>query len=444
MTTANPTHRVVVIGGGFGGLQAVKALARTDVQVTLIDRHNYHLFQPLSYQVATGGLAPSDIAMPLRHVFRKQKRVTVLMGEVTALELERRQVMLRGEGAAETLAIPYDTLLVAAGSDYSYFGHDEWRSVALEVKSLDSALEVRGRILHAFEAAELNPEGQQSWLTFVVVGAGPTGVEMAGQIAELARDTLRGEFRHIDPRSGRVLLVETTDRVLGGFPDPLPRRAARSLERIGVTAMLGRTMVDVGPTGVELEDSDGNRSRIATRTVVWAAGVTASPLARMLGEACEAEVDRAGRVTVQPDLSLPGHPEVLAVGDMVRVRNPQTEEPLTLPGLAPVAMQEGRYAGRLIASRLSGKRAPPPFRYHDKGMLATIGRARAVADVRGLRFSGLIAWAAWLLVHIFYLIGFENRAVVLLRWGYSYVTRGRGSRLITEAAAIPPPEDSES
>jgi NADH dehydrogenase len=444
MTTANPTHRVVVIGGGFGGLQAVKALARTDVQVTLIDRHNYHLFQPLSYQVATGGLAPSDIAMPLRHVFRKQKRVTVLMGEVTALELERRQVMLLGEGAAETLAIPYDTLLVAAGSDYSYFGHDAWRSVALEVKSLDSALEVRGRILHAFEAAELNPEEQQSWLTFVVVGAGPTGVEMAGQIAELARDTLRGEFRRIDPRSGRVLLVETTDRVLGGFPDPLPRRAARSLERIGVTAMLGRTMVDVGPAGVELEDSDGNRSRIATRTVVWAAGVTASPLARMLGEACEAEVDRAGRVTVQPDLSLPGHPEVLALGDMVRVRNPETEEPLTLPGLAPVAMQEGRYAGRLIAARVSGKRVPAPFRYRDKGMLATIGRARAVADVRGLRFSGLIAWAAWLLVHIFYLIGFENRIVVLFRWGYSYVTRGRGSRLITEAAAIPPPEDPES
>src|ERR1035437_6789601 len=216
MTTANPTHRVVVIGGGFGGLQAVKALARTDVQVTLIDRHNYHLFQPLSYQVATGGVASSDIAMPLRHVFRKQKRVTVLMGEVTALELERRQVMLREEGAAETLAIPYDTLLVAAGSDYSYFGHDEWRSVALEVKSLDSALEVRGGIPHAFEAAELNPEAQQSWRTFVVVGAGPTGVEMAGQIAELARDTLRGEFRHIDPRSGSVLLVETTDRVLGG------------------------------------------------------------------------------------------------------------------------------------------------------------------------------------------------------------------------------------
>ena len=432
-----------MIGGGFGGLQAVKRLARKGVQITLIDRHNYHLFQPLSYQVATGGLAAGDIAMPLRHVFRGQKQVTVLMGEVTALELERREVIIRGEGTPGTRAIPYDTLLVAAGSDYSYFGHDEWRSVALEVKSLDSALEVRGRILHAFEAAELNPDEQESWLTFVVVGAGPTGVEMAGQIAELARDTLRDEFRRIDPAAGRVLLVETTDRVLGGFADPLPRRAARSLERIGVTPMLGHTMVDVGPTGVELEDVDGKRSRIATRTVVWAAGVTASPLARMLGEASGAEVDRAGRVTVEPDLSLPGHPEVLALGDMVRIRSAETGEAVTLPGLAPVAMQEGRYAGRLITSRVSGKRAPAPFRYRDKGMLATIGRARAVADVRGLRFSGFLAWAAWLVVHIFYLIGFQNRAVVLFRWGYSYATRGRGSRLITEAAAIPPADDPE-
>jgi NADH dehydrogenase len=330
--------------------------------------------------------------------------------------------------------------VVAAGSDYSYFGHDEWRSVALEVKSLDSALEVRGRILHAFEAAELEPDEQESWLTFVVVGAGPTGVEMAGQIAELSHQTLTGEFRRIDPRSSRVLLVETTDRVLGAFPDPLPRRAARSLEHLGVTTMLGHTVVNVGPDRVELVDGDGNHSLVATRTVVWAAGVTASPLARMLGEACGADVDRAGHVTVEPDLSLPGHPEVLALGDMVRVRDAGTGEPVTLPGLAPVAMQEGRYAGRLIASRVSDKRAPPPFRYRDKGMLATIGRARAVADVRGLRFSGFIAWAAWLAVHIFYLIGFENRVVVLLRWSYSYATRGRGSRLITEAAQIPPPD----
>jgi NADH dehydrogenase len=267
---------------------------------------------------------------------------------------------------------------------------------------------------------------------------------MAGQIAELARETLSGEFRRVDPSSSRVLLVETADRVLGAFPDPLPRRAARSLERIGVTTMLGHTVVNVRSDCVELVDSAGTHSQIATRTVVWAAGVTGSPLAAMLGEASGAEVDRSGRVTVEPDLSLPGHPEVLAFGDMVRVRDAETGEAKTLPGLAPVAMQEGRYAGRLIGSRVAGKRNPGPFRYHDKGTLATIGRARAVADVRGLRFSGLIAWAAWLAVHIFYLIGFENRVVVMLRWAYSYATRGRGSRLITEAAQISSPDVERS
>jgi NADH dehydrogenase len=432
--------RVIVVGGGFGGLEAVKALGRLDAEITLVDRHNYHLFQPLSYQVATGGLAPGDIAMPLRHVFRRDRRVQVLMGNVTAFELAERQVIVRADVPSGEMRLPYDTLIVAGGSDYSYFGHDEWRETALEVKSLDSALEVRGRILHAFEVAELNPSEQQQWLTFLVVGAGPTGVEMAGQIAELARDTLPGEFRRIDPRSGRVLLVETTDKVLGSFPDPLPERAARSLERLGVTTMLGHTVVDVMEDCVEIEDREGTRTRVPTRTVIWAAGVRASPLATMLGDATGAEIDRSGHLTVEADLSLPGHPEVLALGDMVRVRNAESGEAVTLPGLAPVAMQEGRYAARVIARRLTGKPAPPAFHYRDKGTLATIGRARAVADVRGLRFSGFIAWAAWLLVHIFYLIGFQNRAVVLLRWGYSYVTRGRGSRLITEAARVEGPQ----
>jgi NADH dehydrogenase len=260
---------------------------------------------------------------------------------------------------------------------------------------------------------------------------------MAGQIAELASDTLRGEFRAIDPRAGRVLLIETTDKVLGAFPDPLPRRAARSLERLGVTPMLGHTVVNVRDDSVELEDAGGARTELATRTVIWAAGVRASPLAQMLGEAVGGEVDRAGRLTVEADLTLRGHPEVLALGDMVRVRDSVSGEAVTLPGLAPVAMQQGRYAARLIARRLTGKAAPKPFHYRDKGTLATIGRARAVADVRGLRFSGFLAWATWLLVHIFYLIGFQNRAVVLFRWAYSYVTRGRGSRLITEAARLP-------
>ena len=426
----------MVIGGGFAGLQAVKALRRADAEITLIDRHNYHLFQPLSYQVATGALSAGDIAMPLRHIFRRQKQVRVLLGELVSLDLAERQALVRADVPDGVLRLDYDTLIVAGGSDYSYFGHDEWRESALEVKSLDSALEVRGRILHAFEVAELDPADQERWLTFVVVGAGPTGVEMAGQIAELARDTLSGEFRQIDPRVGRVLLVETGDKVLPAFPDPLPARAARSLERLGVTLMLGQTVVEVKDDCVVVEDREGSRTEQPTKTVVWAAGVRASPLAQMLAHAAGAEVDRAGRLTVEPDLSLPGHPEVLALGDMVRIRDARTGEPVTLPGLAPVAMQEGRYAAHLISRRLAGSPAPGPFHYRDKGTLATIGRARAVADIRGLRISGFIAWAAWLLIHIFYLIGFESRIVVLLRWGYSYLTRGRGSRLITEAAKL--------
>jgi NADH:quinone reductase (non-electrogenic) len=429
-------HRIVVVGGGFGGLQAVKALRRADAEIILIDRHNYHLFQPLSYQVATGALSAGDIAMPLRHIFRHQAQVRVLMGEVIGFELDARQLVVRADVPGGGMRLGYDTLIVAGGSDYSYFGHEEWRESALEVKSLDSALEVRGRILHAFEVAELNPTEQEEWLTFVVVGAGPTGVEMAGQIAELARDTLPGEFRRIDPRAGRVLLIETTDKVLGTFPAPLPAWAARSLGRLGVTTLLGHTVVEVRSDGVALEDSQGRRTELPTRTVIWAAGVRASPLAEMLAGASGGEVDRAGRVTVEGDLSLPGHPEVMALGDMVRVRDGTTGEPTTLPGLAPVAMQQGRYAARVIVRRLAAESPPSPFRYRDKGTLATIGRARGVADVRGLRFSGFIAWAAWLLIHIFYLIGFQNRAVVLVRWAYSYVTRGRGSRLITEAAQL--------
>ncbi len=431
---------MVVVGGGFGGLQAIQALRDADADVTLIDRHNYHLFQPLSYQVATGSLSPGEIAVPLRWIFRRQRRVRVVMGEVTGFDLERRELgvdpAVAGTGRH---TISYDTLIVAGGSSYAYFGHDEWRELALEVKSLDSALQVRGRILQAFEAAELvdDPEARARWLTFVVVGAGPTGVEMAGQIAELARDTLPGEFRHSDPRTGRVLLVEMADRVLTAFPPSLSRRAAQALEHLGVTLLLGQTLVDVQPESVELQAGDGTRARIPTRTVVWAAGVTASPLARALGEACGAEVDRAGRVAVEPDLTLPGHPEVLAIGDMVRVRDARTGRPETLPGVAPVAMQQGRYAGRLIAERLAG-RSTRPFRYRDKGTLATIGRARAVADTRGLRLSGFPAWMIWLVVHLYYLIGFENRALVLLRWAYSFFSRGRGTRLITDAAGTPP------
>lgn len=437
MSAASSPGRVVVVGGGFGGLEAVKKLARADVNVTLVDRHNYFLFQPLSYQVATGGLAPGDIAVPLRHIVRRRRNVTVVMGEVTGLDCEERELVIERlpAGGDDPVRLRYENLIVAGGSDYSYFGHDEWRSEALEVKSLDSALEVRGRILRAFEAAEERPDDQPRWLTFVVVGAGPTGVEMAGQVAELARQTLPGEFRRIDPAAARVLLIEMGDRVLSGFPESLSRRAERTLERMGVTVLLGHQLVDVRQDGVEVKRPQGDTEQIATATVVWAAGVAASRLAGLLAQQTGADLDRSGRVTVDADLSLPGHPEILALGDMVTVRDAETGESRVLPGLAPVAMQEGRYAGRALAARLSGKKAPGPFRYVDKGSLATIGRAKAVADIRGMRFSGFPAWVTWLTIHIFYLIGFENRVVVLLRWAYGYFTRGRGNRLITAATS---------
>ncbi len=425
---------MVVVGGGFGGLQAVKALRRAPVDVTLVDRRNHHLFQPLTYQVATGALSPDEIAEPLRTIFRRDRRVRVLLAEVVGVDLDRRTVVL-GPGPDGTASrdLPYDTLVVAAGSVYSYFGHDEWRSNVMEIKSLKSALAARARILEAFEAAELEPgsEDRARWLTFVVVGGGPTGVEMAGQIAELARDTLPGDFRVANPTDGRVLLVEAADRVLTGFPASLSHRAARSLEQLGVTLLTGHTVVGVEPGHVEVRSEDGSTHGVPCGTVVWAAGVTASPLARALAEASAGDPDRAGRVTVEPDLTLPGHPEVLALGDMVRVRDAHTGAGAALPGLAPVAMQQGRYAGRLIGDRLAG-RPTPPFHYRDKGKLATIGRAQAVADLHGLRAGGLPAWAIWLGVHLFYLIGFENRIVVLVRWTYHYLTRGRGARVITE------------
>jgi NADH dehydrogenase len=428
LAPADPLQqRVVVVGGGFGGLEAVKALRHLPVDITLIDRNNYHLFQPLTYQVSTAALSPDEIAEPLRAIFRRNGNVRVLMGEVCELDLTRRVVVLRpGAHGLGQETVPYDTLVVAAGSSYSYFGHDEWRPVALEIKSLDSALRARARILSAFEAAELDhdPGSRRRWLTFMVVGAGPTGVEMAGQIAELARDTLPGDFRAIDPTAGRVLLLEATDRVLPAFPAPLSERAAHSLEALGVTALVRHTVVGIDPQLVEVRGPDGRTEQIPCRTVIWAAGVTASPLARALAEASGADLDRAGRVTVEPDLTLPGHPEVLAIGDMVQVRD------RVLPGLAPVAMQQGRYVGRFLANQLAS-RPTLPFHYRDKGNLATIGRARAVADLRRLRLSGFPAWVIWLVVHLVYLIGFENRVVVLVRWSYNFFTRGRGGRLVT-------------
>ena len=425
-------HRVVVVGGGFGGLQAALKLRRAAVQVTLVDRRNFHLFQPLTYQVATGALSAGEIAYPLRAIFKRHDNVRVVMAEVSDFDLDRHELKLRPvAGVPAPAAIPYDTLIVAGGSRYSYFGHDDWGAVAHEVKSLESALTVCSGILSAFEAAELepDPELRRAWLTFVVVGAGPTGVEVAGQIAELARDTLRRDFRMSDPRAARILLVEAAERVLTSFPPSLSAKAARSLSRLGVTPLLGRTVVGVDVAGVTVDDGNHNTERLPARTVVWAAGVTASSLASRLGELTGAERDRAGRVTVEPDLTLPGHPEVFALGDMVRLREADGTA-VTLPGVAPVAMQQGRYAAQVVRARLRGSDTPP-FHYRDKGNLATIGRARAVADVRGLRLSGLIAWVTWVAVHLWYLVGFQNRVIVFVRWMFSFATHGRGARLIT-------------
>jgi len=453
------THRVVVVGGGFAGLAAVRGLRGAPVQVTLIDRRNFHLFQPLLYQVATGALTAGEIASPLRGILKHQSNAQVVLGEVAGFDLERRRVLLSGaaQRAPPPLsppshedprlaaldgdpaeAIDYDTLIVATGAGHAYFGHEEWRPLAPGLKSVEDATAVRGRILTAFEAAELenDPARRRAWMTFVVVGGGPTGVELAGQIAEIAHDTLARDFRAVDPASASILLVEALDRVLATFPARLSTRAAQSLERLGVTPLTGNSVVGIDEASVTV--ADGGYQRIPARTVIWAAGVEASDLARELGQATGAQVDRAGRVTVSAELTLPGHPEVLALGDMVRVSDPDGNV-LALPGVAPVAMQEGRYAAGLVAARLRGRR-PRGFRYRDKGSLATIGRLSAVADIHGLHLSGTIAWLTYVFVHLFYLVGLQNRVLVMIRWIVSFLTHGRGARLITgEAGVVPVP-----
>jgi NADH dehydrogenase len=406
-------------------------LAREPVEVTLVDRRNFHQFQPLAYQVATGALSPGEICYPLRAIFRRRPNVRVVLAEATGFDLAARRVLLR-EAATGVPAPPqleYDSLIVAGGARYSYFGHDEWRALAPELKSLEGALDIRSRILAALEAAEWEPDAErrQAWLTFVVVGAGTTGVEMAGQIAEIVRDSRR-DFRDADTTSARVLLVETADRVLTGFPPKLSGKAGDALRELGVTPLLEHTVTEIEEGKVTTTTPDGETQQHPARTVVWAAGVAAESVAGTLAESAGAEVDRAGRIVVEPDLSLPSHPEVMALGDMTVIRKPGGIE--TLPGVAPVAMQEGRYAARAIRARLRGE-TPKPFRYLDKGNLATIGRLRAVADIKGLKLSGWFAWVAWLGVHLWYLVGFQNRVIVFMRWGFSFLTHGRGARLIT-------------
>jgi NADH dehydrogenase len=421
-------HRVVILGGGFGGLYAAQRLARAPVELTLVDRRNFHLFQPLLYQVATGGLSPGDIASPIRRALRKQRNARVLLGEAVGLETRSRRVELRdGE------RLPYDSLVVATGARHDYFGNADWGQRAPGLKSIEDATEMRRRILLAFERAEREPDAaaRRALLNFVIVGAGPTGVELAGAICELARDTLRDDFRSIDPREARVLLLEGADRVLPLYPPDLSAKARASLVRLGAEVRVATRVEDLDEEGVTLA-SGGQRERMPARCVLWAAGVRASSVARILEKEAGAALDRAGRLRVEPDCSLPGHPEIFAIGDIAHFSH-QGGGPL--PGVAPVAMQQGRHVARVIARRLEG-RDGEPFRYRDRGSLATIGRKAAVADFGRIRFSGFPAWLLWSAVHIFFLIEYENRVLVALRWLWSYVTRNRGTRLITGSADV--------
>jgi NADH dehydrogenase len=407
-------HHVVILGGGFGGLAAAHVLGRKKVRVTIVDRRTHHVFQPLLYQVATAGLSAPDIAAPIRRIVQRYANVDVLLAEALSVDLAARKVVLAdGE-------IAYDSLVIATGATHSYFGRDDWAAHAPGLKTLEDALELRKRVLLAFEKAdrETDEARRREWLTFAVIGAGPTGVEMAGTLAEIARYTLREDFRHIDPGTARVLLIEAADRVLPPYPPDLSAKAQEQLEGLGVEVRTKTRVTDIDAAGVALGDE-----RVAARTVVWAAGVAASPIGRTLGVA----VDRAGRVPVQPDLTLPDHPEVAVVGDLVTLQ--QDGKPV--PGVAPAAMQMGRHAARNVLRALEG-RERLPFRYVDKGSLATIGRKSGVAEFGRLHMSGLLAWLAWLMIHIFFLIGFRNRLAVMTDWAWSYFTHQRFARLILD------------
>jgi NADH:quinone reductase (non-electrogenic) len=409
--------RVVIVGGGFGGLHAAFALRRAPVRVTLLDRRNHHLFQPLLYQVATAALSPGDIAQPIRHILRRSPNVAVLLAEATAVDLARRRVLLADGDIA------YDFLILATGASHAYFGHDEWASLAPGLKSIEDALEIRRRVLLAFEAAEREGDAarRRALLTFVIVGGGPTGVELAGALAEIARDVLVHDFRAIDPSQARIVLLEAGPRVLGAFAEPLSRAAARELAARGVEVRPGAAVTRIAPGLVE-----AGALSFAAETVLWAAGVQASPLAASLG----VPLDRAGRVLVEPDLTVPGHPEVFVIGDLAAFLHDPATGGRPLAGLAPVAIQMGRHAAENVL-KSARREAPRPFRYRERGMMATIGRNAAVAQVGRVRLTGLPAWLAWVLVHIVTLIGFRNRLLVLIEWAWAYVTFNRGVRLIT-------------
>jgi len=432
-TTNNNRPRVLIIGCGFGGLEAARALRGAEVDITLVDKTNHHLFQPLLYQVATAGLAAPAIAAPVRFLFRKQANVTTLLGEVTRVDPGERRAILK-DGSA----LPYDHLIVAPGATHSYFGRDEWARYAPGLKTLDDAFEVRRRILLAFEAAEKETDAARraACLTFAVIGGGPTGVEMAGTMAEIARHTLPGEFRHIDPSSARILLVEGGPRVLQAMPEKLSESARQQLQGLGVEVLLNARVTEVDADGLRISPASGEPYQLQTRCIIWAAGVAASPLGRQLAAATGAQTDRAGRLIVEPDLSLPGHPEINVIGDLAAAQSHAPgKPPRPVPGVSPGAKQMGRAAAANILRRLRGQ-PTRPFRYRDYGNLATIGRHSAVVDltlpVGALRFSGFFAWLFWLFAHIYFLIGFRNRIVVLFDWASAYWSSQRYARVLTD------------
>ncbi|WAL60047.1 NAD(P)/FAD-dependent oxidoreductase [Thermocoleostomius sinensis] len=416
------SQRVVIVGGGFGGLYAAKELGRVPVQVTLVDKRNFHLFQPLLYQVATGTLSPADISSPLRGILSRNRNTKVLMDEVVDVDPTQQKVMLRG-GELE-----YDTLIVATGVSHHYFGNDHWKPTAPGLKTVEDALEMRRRIFMAFEAAEqeTDPEKRKAWLTFVIVGGGPTGVELAGAIAELAFKTLKQDFRDIDTSDARILLLEGMDRILPPYPPDLSAKAAESLTDLGVTICTNTLVTNIENNVVTAKQGD-HLEQIPAQTILWAAGVKASAMGKVLEQRTGASLDRSGRVIVEPDLSIANYPNIFVVGDLANYTH-QDGKPL--PGVAPVAVQEGQYVARLIKERLNGKTIPP-FRYNNSGSLAVIGQNKAVADLGRLKLSGPLAWLIWVFAHIYYLIEFDNKLIVLLQWGWNYFTRNRGARLIT-------------
>ena len=430
---AENAHRVVILGGGFGGLSAAQALKPVPVEVTLLDRRNFHLFQPLLYQVATGSLSPGEIAAPLRSVLRKQKNTEVLLGEAADIDPHKNLLTL-SDGAQ----FAYDSLIVATGSQTSYYGNDSWRKNAPSLKTVEEATNIRQKILLAFECAEraATEEEARAWLTFVIVGAGATGLELAGALAEIANETLKHDFRRINPTEAQILLVEGGPRVLTAFPDDLSAKAERLVAKLGVKVLKGVKVTNVDADGVAFEHGSSTE-RLAAKTVLWAGGVTTNEFGRTLAKRAEAQTDHIGRIKVTPQLTIPNFPNIFVVGDLA-LANDKNGKPL--PGVAQVAMQGGAYAAKVIRARVEQKPEPAPFHYFNKGDMAVIGRAAAVANIFGLHLSGLLAWVVWLFIHLIYIVEFQSRVVVFIQWGIQFLTFSRGARLITGDARMPPPE----